>query len=164
MTLYTVGYEGLDIDEFCEALKKNRIELVVDVRKNPVSRKKGFSKRLLAENLQNFKIEYEHLGGLGVPSEWRKQAKEEIITRKKMFRDYVKKILPDHDDELNQIRKLMKKKRLALLCYEADATDCHRSLVSSEILKREGKRLVIKNLQILSSTPGLLSNKNSVSK
>lgn len=154
MKLYTLGYEGMDIDDFCKAVKKHKIKIIADLRKNPVSRKKGFSKRLLGENLQKFDVEYLHLGGLGVPSEWRKQAKEEIITRRKMFRDYQKKVLPNHLDEINLIRKLMKKKKLALLCYEADASDCHRSFVSSEIAKSE-KGLLVKNLEIQAEGPKL---------
>lgn len=159
MKLYTVGYEGMDIEDFCEAMIKNKIQLILDLRKNPVSRKKGFSKRLLAENLQNFKIEYQHLGGLGVPTEWRRQAKEELITRKKMFRDYVKKILPQQGEEIEHIRKLIKKKRVALLCYEADACDCHRSFVADEISKGEKSNFSIRNLEILPAGPSLFRKK-----
>ena len=159
MRIFTVGYEACDITEFCERLRSHGIELIADLRKNPVSRKKGFSKRKLAENLQDFKIEYLHFGGLGVPTEWRKQAKEEIITRKKMFQDYVRKVIPAHKIEIEQIRKLMKRQKIALLCYEADASDCHRSFVAQKLLQLE-KTLKIKNLSVketaqLKATPKL---------
>lgn len=49
MDLFTVGYEGLEIDDFTKFLKRHRIQLVADLRKNPVSRKRGFSKHKLAE-------------------------------------------------------------------------------------------------------------------
>ena len=87
MKLYTVGYESCDIEDFTEFLRKHKIRQVADLRKNPVSRKKGFSKSRLAENLALKKIDYLHLAALGVPREWRKLAKEEKITRKKMFSD-----------------------------------------------------------------------------
>lgn len=137
MTFYTVGYEGLDIDDFVNFLAQNKIRCLVDLRKNPVSRKKGFSKNRLAENLSRRQIGYRHLGALGVPSAWRKQAKEKIITRAKMFRDYVRQILPAEKEALKELEELLKKeKRVALLCYEANADDCHRSFVAEEILRR----------------------------
>lgn len=128
-----------------------------------MSRKRGFSKRLLGENLEKYSVEYFHFGGLGVPTEWRKKAKEEIITRKKMFRDYVKKVLPLHQEEISQIQKLMKSKNLALLCYEADAADCHRSFVAEEISKREQKKLTVKDL-IVTQKKGLFKKPIAESK
>ena len=148
MKLFTVGYEGTDIQDFTASLKEQGVRCVADVRKNPVSRKKGFSKRLLAEALLKVGIEYVHLPGLGVPTEWRKLAKEELITRKKMFSDYVKKILPKQTDEIDLLRKLMRKKGLALLCYEADAHDCHRSYVVNALVKAEPKKINIVNLEV----------------
>ena len=133
LTLYTVGYEGSVIQVFLETLKANKIKCLIDIRKNPVSRKKGFSKNKLRENLEEQGIEYLHVGDLGVPSAWRKEAKEELITRKKMFDRYVKKVLPAYPAEVEAIIKIAKKKRSALLCYEADASDCHRFYLAKEI-------------------------------
>lgn len=42
--VYTIGYEGIDLEQFIDIIKKNHIDTIIDVRKNPVSRKKGFSK------------------------------------------------------------------------------------------------------------------------
>jgi uncharacterized protein (DUF488 family) len=148
MKLFTIGYEGSSIEEFTASVKKQGVRVIADVRKNPVSRKKGFSKRLLGEALEKKGIAYIHLPGLGVPTEWRKQAKEEIITRKKMFRDYVKKILPKQTEDLLMLRKLLKKKGLTLLCYEADATDCHRSFVAQELSRLEKGKLKVVDLQV----------------
>ncbi len=78
MKIFTVGYEGQDIQDFVDFLAKNKITIIADVRKNPVSRKKGFSKNKLAESLATQKIGYMHLPNLGVPSAWRKKAKEEF--------------------------------------------------------------------------------------
>lgn len=157
MKLYTVGYEGCDIDEFTEALKLNGIEQVADLRKNPVSRKRGFSKRLLGEALAEKKIEYVHMGSLGVPTEWRKQAKEEIITRQKMFRDYVKKILPKQQEDILALQKLMKEKNLALLCYETDASDCHRRFVSDEIQRVTKGKVEVVDLLVRPTEPSLFN-------
>ena len=148
MKLFTVGYEAQDINGFCNKLKKEGIQCIADLRKNPISRKKGFSKNKLAENLKKQKIEYLHFGGLGVPTLWRKQAKKKFITRKKMFLDYKKRIIPKHLHDIEVLRVLMRAQNLALLCYEADAKDCHRSFVSEKIQRLEKGKIIIVDLQL----------------
>jgi len=159
MKLFTVGYEGCDIQEFVEFLSSKKIKLVADVRKNPVSRKRGFSKNKLAEALATKNIAYIHLPALGVPTEWRKKAKEELITRKKMFSDYQKKILPKGEDEIKDLLQRTKKTKLVILCYEADASDCHRSYVAAKMKKLSKEKLTVSDLVInpdKSLTRGLL--------
>lgn len=51
MTLFTIGYNGMDIDRFIAILRKAGIQHLVDIRKRPLSRKKGFSKTKLGLNL-----------------------------------------------------------------------------------------------------------------
>ena len=140
MKLRTVGYESCDILPFVTYLKSQKVDLVIDIRKNPLSRKKGFSKNKLAENLKTKKIQYLHMPGLGVPSAWRKLAKAHFISREKMFNDYVKKILPLQKNDLTEILRLAKINSVTLLCYEADALDCHRNYVAKN-LKRKAKGL-----------------------
>lgn len=148
MTIYTAGYEGTEITAFATFLKSKKIKLVIDIRKTPLSRKKGFSKRKLAENLKLKGLDYSHMPGLGVPGEWRKLAKSNFISREKMFDDYVKKILPLHQQELDEIISKSKETTVALLCFESDALDCHRSFVTSN-LKRKVKSLKIVHLKSL---------------
>lgn len=146
MKLFTVGYEGCDIHEFVEFLYSKKIKLIADLRKNPVSRKNGFSKNKLAENLATKKIGYIHFPSLGVPSAWRKKAKAELITRSKMFSDYRKTILLECKDELKDLLGRAEKSNLAILCYEADALDCHRIFVAQKMKKMSKKKLFIYNL------------------
>ncbi|MEN6328638.1 MAG: DUF488 domain-containing protein, partial [Syntrophomonas sp.] len=58
--IYTIGYEGKTVDEFLRVLEKAKISIVIDVRENPNSRKKGFSKKILSETLNNNGIQYRH--------------------------------------------------------------------------------------------------------
>ncbi|WP_413584880.1 DUF488 family protein [Bdellovibrio sp. HCB274] len=150
MTIYTVGYEGCDIDEFVAGLKKNKIKRIIDIRRNPVSRKKGFSKNKLAAALAEENISYEYLGTeLGVPSAWRKAEKAHLITRKKMFNDYKTKILPKHPKQIEEVVRLAKQKgRSALLCYENEATDCHRHYLTEKI-KTKHPATKVKDLNVL---------------
>lgn len=143
MTIYTVGYEGCDIEQFLEGLKKNKVTYIIDIRKNPVSRKKGFSKSRLREQLATKKIDYIHFGGLGTPSAWRKEEKAHEITRNEMFARFVEEVIPVHQEELNEIIKIVKSTdRAALLCYEADASDCHRHFVAEELRKQSKLKVV----------------------
>jgi uncharacterized protein (DUF488 family) len=67
MTIYTIGYEGISIEKFFTLLREYDIETVVDVRKLPLSRKTGFSKKILAAALNLSGLEYTHLADLGCP-------------------------------------------------------------------------------------------------
>jgi len=65
--LYTIGYEGKAVQGFVEDLVRNGIEVLVDVRELPVSRKPGFSKSKLREQVASSGIDYLHLRSLGSP-------------------------------------------------------------------------------------------------
>src|SRR5258705_13848107 len=67
MTVFTIGYEGMNIREFLLMLSEHHIEAVVDVRELPLSRKPGFSKTALAKSLNLAGLEYVHMVELGCP-------------------------------------------------------------------------------------------------
>jgi uncharacterized protein (DUF488 family) len=146
MTVYTIGYQDSNIDDFVSFLARKKIEEIVDVRKNPVSRKKGFSKNKLAAALAEKKIDYCHFPELGVPQAWRQADHSHRITREKMFRDYDEKILPVRKHAVADVLAHIKAKSVALLCFEHAAEDCHR-LHLARRLKQTAKRLKIVNLE-----------------
>ena len=74
--LFTFGYEGLTIDGFISRLKDARVNLIVDVRELPLSRKKGFSKSTFREHLAAAGIGYEHRPALGCPKPVRYKYRE----------------------------------------------------------------------------------------
>ena len=63
----SVGYEGRSVDELVDALVEAGVSVLVDVRENAISRKRGLSKRLLAEKLEARGITYVHEPTLGNP-------------------------------------------------------------------------------------------------
>ncbi|HRO68233.1 MAG TPA: DUF488 domain-containing protein [Pseudobdellovibrionaceae bacterium] len=152
---------GFEIDEFVSFLARKKIRRLIDVRKNPVSRKKGFSKNKLAEALSGKKIEYIHVPGLGVPKEWRKRAEKHEITRQEMFLDYRKKVLPAAREELALVQKLLEEKNSVLLCYEADAADCHRRFAVEALRKRMKGDLEVVDLKKPARIPSLGLRKRS---
>ncbi|MBX3040471.1 MAG: DUF488 domain-containing protein [Bdellovibrionaceae bacterium] len=155
MKLFTIGYQGFEIDDFVAFLARKRIRRLIDVRKNPVSRKKGFSKNKLAAALAGKKIEYVHLPGLGVPREWRKKAEKHSITRERMFEDYRKKILPKAGEEISLVQKMIEEMNSTLLCYEEDASDCHRRFAGEAVKKKMKGRLEIVDLLRPKKRPSL---------
>ena len=51
--IFTFGYEALSLNNFIARLKEAGVETVIDVRANPLSRKRGFSKCALSAALDN---------------------------------------------------------------------------------------------------------------
>src|SRR3954465_4887042 len=66
-TLFTIGYEGADVDRFLATLKDAAVATVADVRAVALSRKKGFSKNHRRENLAEAAIGCRHFIDLGTP-------------------------------------------------------------------------------------------------
>lgn len=126
----TIGYEGTTVPRFLEALKDAGVELVVDVRAVASSRRPGFAKTRLAENLAGVGIAYLHLRGLGTPADGRAAAragKHEEMHR--IFREHL--VTGQAQDELHELAGLVRgRKKVAILCFEADPLHCHRSLVA----------------------------------
>lgn len=56
--IYTIGYEGSDVDRLVSTLQAMQIDVLADVRELPLSRKKGLSKKALAERLKCVGIDY----------------------------------------------------------------------------------------------------------
>jgi uncharacterized protein (DUF488 family) len=70
--VFTIGYEKRSLENYPNALIENQIRVLVDVRKDPISMKFGFSKCQLAKYCGLFGIECEHFPELGIDSALRK--------------------------------------------------------------------------------------------
>ncbi len=128
-TLCTIGYEGSALDDFIATLKTASIELLVDVRELPISRRKGFAKTALSTALNDNGIEYIHLKGLGDPKPGRDAAKAgnyELFRR--VFKEHLKTNLAKND--LDNLIELSVNKSSCLMCYERDHKQCHRNIVA----------------------------------
>lgn len=140
----TIGYEGLSIEQYLNRLIENDVRLLVDVRKNPLSRKYGFSKTKLSELLGKVGIPYVHLPDLGIVSDKRKSLKTQADYNN-LFDDYEKTVLVHQGDALKKLNTLfIEKNRIAITCFEESHTMCHRNRVADAIqtLQGEGFNLV----------------------
>ena len=107
--VFTIGYEGKSIDQFIHELSENKIHVLIDVRRNAFSRKKGFSKSRLTDHLKEAGIEYVHIPELGIESKRRKNLHNDEDYRR-LFREYSNE-LQTKSRELNNIRKRVWRKR-----------------------------------------------------
>ena len=69
--LATIGYEGRSYEAYLNLLLGAGISRLCDVRRNPFSRRCGFSKRLLAQGCEEPGIRYEPFPELGIASQHR---------------------------------------------------------------------------------------------
>jgi uncharacterized protein (DUF488 family) len=134
--LSTIGYEGRALESYLNEVLRADVTLICDVRRNPISRKYGFSKRTLAKACEGVGIRYEHLPELGIASEHRRDL-ETQADYDALFSEYERNYLPDHGEALAKIHAwITAGERVALTCYERLPQQCHRHCVA-EALERE---------------------------
>lgn len=133
--LFTIGYEGNSFENYLNRLLQNNVSLLCDVRKNPISRKYGFSQKTLSETLEKLGIKYIHIPDLGIVSDKCKALKSQNDYNK-LFDEYAKTTLKENNSALNNVYKLLiDYKRIAITCFEAEVCMCHRGRVAEALEK-----------------------------
>jgi uncharacterized protein (DUF488 family) len=132
MKLRTIGYEAATQGAVIAALQSAGVEVLIDVRAVPSSRRAGFSKRLLAASLAEAGIDYAHLRALGTPKPGRQAARagrhaEMVAIYEAHLAD------PRAQFELAEALDIAKERPSALLCFEAEAAHCHRRIVAERL-------------------------------
>ncbi|MEM5782730.1 MAG: DUF488 domain-containing protein [Candidatus Aenigmatarchaeota archaeon] len=117
MKIFTLGHSTRSIQEFFEILKSFKIELVIDVRKFPSSKKfPWFFKENLEKELNKNKIQYIYFPELGG---YRKEGYANFA-KSKEFKVAIEKLLLFID-----------KKNAAILCSEFLWFRCHRRYIAN---------------------------------
>ncbi|MCG2419377.1 DUF488 domain-containing protein [Aequorivita sp. F47161] len=133
--LFTIGYEGITLEEYLNRLIRHDVKVLVDVRRNPLSQKFGFSKKLLSGFCNNLGIDYLHIPEVGIDSSKRQELNNQE-DYDALFNDYNKTILEETIENQEFILYLLKsRKRIALTCFEADTCQCHRTHLAERIKK-----------------------------
>jgi len=139
-TIYTLGYQGLSLDEYIALLKEHPISLVIDVRAVAWSHKPGFAKNAMQSGLREVGTDYLHLQSAGNP--FRKDEDGENVMMK--YRSYLQKhpeCLDRIEAEIQQSAK--KDTSICLTCFEKAPQDCHRSIIAEFLLARSPRLYVI---------------------
>ncbi|MEO0496271.1 MAG: DUF488 domain-containing protein [Pseudomonadota bacterium] len=135
--LATIGYEGSNLADFVATLNKCGIQLLLDIRELPLSRKKGFSKNGLAEALANAGVEYVHIKSLGDPKPGRLAARNgDFDSFRRIFGAHLQ--TDDAQTGLALAARLVREKRAVLLCFERDHCNCHRAIVAERLSQETG--------------------------
>lgn len=131
-TLFTIGYEKAELNDFISTLKACNIEQVLDVRELPQSRKRGFSKNILAAALEAEGIGYLHFKQLGDPKHGREAARQGKYEQfEEIFHAHMD--LEASKEALKSLAKCAEQKTSTLLCYERDHRFCHRKILADKL-------------------------------
>lgn len=139
--VFTIGYEGRDIDDFVIRLKDYHITRLIDVRELPLSRKRGFSKSVLSARLESENIQYVHIRSLGSPSDIRHQLKGDHDYER--FFEAIDHYLDENEPSLLEAYRLIKDGLSCIMCFERKPEMCHRSAVVQKIKEIDGNGLII---------------------
>lgn len=126
--LWSIGYEGQDIDSFVASLTGSGVETVADVRLTPISRKRGFSKTRLGEALGEAGVAYRHFRNLGNPKSnrapfWEGRVSEGMAVFEQLMDSEAAR------EAISQLADLAQHSRVAVMCFEQDQAYCHRQVI-----------------------------------
>lgn len=131
MVVFTIGYEGHTPGGFVQELLAAGVEVLVDVRELPLSRKKGFSKGPLSQALEANGIGYAHWRDLGTPRPLREGLRKtgDYAAFFKGYREHLERNRP----VVEALVRFAKDKPVCLMCFEKDYQLCHRSVLAAEL-------------------------------
>lgn len=132
--LFTIGYEGRNLEGFINVLLQNDVNLLCDVRRNPISRKFGFSKSKIEHVLKAVGIQYLHIPEVGVDS-GKRTCLNTPNDYENLFQEYQNNIhgISYHLDFI--AKQFRKYNRIALMCFEKDVEFCHRHIIRDYLIK-----------------------------
>lgn len=137
--LLTIGHSTRSLADFIDLLKHHGVELLVDVRTVPASRRMPhFAKAALEKSLPAHRIDYVHmpeLGGLRKPTPMSLNAG----WRNASFRGYADYM--QNDEFWEGVDRLIAldsttSGNVAIMCAEALPWRCHRSLIADALTAR----------------------------
>lgn len=140
-TVFTIGHSTRELEEFIGLLEEHSIQLVVDVRKLPGSKRyPQFNADTLAEVLSDHDIELSRSPGLtgrrnvskdidfGVNSWWQNRS----------FHNYADHALSEKfHTALDELRKMSAQQNTAIMCSEAVWWRCHRRIIADYLLAHD---------------------------
>ncbi len=121
MKVYTIGHSTRSLEDFLKILKKFRIEVVIDVRRFPSSKKfPWFNKEILSKALRANNIEYIHFEKLGG---YRKEGYLNF-TKTKEFKNAIQELI-----------QIISKKTSVIMCSELLWFRCHRKFIAQKLVE-----------------------------
>ena len=135
--ILTIGHSTHPIGEFLGMLTAHGVELLIDVRTIPKSRRNPqFHQENLAAALEHAHLGYQHMPGLGG---LRHPRKDSINTgwKNASFRGYADYMqTPGFEESLRRLMDAAGGRRIVIMCAEAVPWRCHRSLIADALAAR----------------------------
>jgi|SRR5690554_4243001 len=145
-TIWTIGHSTRTQEEFLHLLESFGIELLMDVRSYPGSRKfPQFNKENMELWLPENGFEYDHLRNLGGRRKVEPDSKNDAwrLASFRGYADYMQ--TQEFKDALEQLKTIASQKRTAIMCAEAVWWSCHRSLIADALKVKDWTVLHIMN-------------------
>jgi uncharacterized protein (DUF488 family) len=137
LIVVTIGHSTRPAKEFIQLLKAHQVKRLVDVRTVPRSRHNPqFNRSQLSPALHSARLHYRYMPGLGG---FRPARRDSLNTgwhnaSFRGFADYMQ--TPEFRKNLDDLIKLAKSERIAIMCAEAVPWRCHRSLIADALSAR----------------------------
>ena len=131
MRIFTIGYEGATVGEFLAALQQAGVKRVIDVRAVPIRAVPASPRRRCATR-------WPRPASICPPARARHAGRGRAAARAGRHEDleriYAGQLeLPEAIAQGAQMVDLAAEKPSALLCYERDPAECHRTLLLSAV-------------------------------
>jgi len=131
-TLFTIGHSTRTIEELIQALQAHSIEILVDIRAFPMSRRlPHFNRESLEKTLPQAGIEYIWMRELGGRRKKSLPESPNVALRNDSFRNYADYMLTqEFEDAIARLIETAESSQTAYMCAERVYFRCHRMLVS----------------------------------
>ena len=136
--IFTIGHSNASSAGFVALLQRHAIELLVDVRAAPYSRRHPqFRRETLAAALDSAGVRYRWLGtALGGLRQPRGASVHTALTEP-AFQAYAAHMADaDFIDAVDKLVDVGGRRRVALMCAEADHRQCHRQFIADALTTR----------------------------
>jgi uncharacterized protein (DUF488 family) len=134
LTILTIGHSRHSLEQFIALLEGAQVTAIADVRSAPMSRfSPHFNRGALAASLAAQGIDYVFLGKeLGGRPERPELYTDGVADYEKMAAS------AEFRAGLAQLKEAAERRRIAMMCSEADPLDCHRCLLVGRALAGAG--------------------------
>jgi Protein of unknown function, DUF488. len=138
MNLYTIGFTQKSAKQFFELIKKNRINIILDIRLNNKSQLAGFTK---GDDLQYFLSEicqcsYRHCLEYAPTKDILDNYKKKNITWDEYIKLYTA-LMHERANYRDFFNDFSSHENICLLCSEPTSEHCHRRLIADMIAKKQ---------------------------
>jgi uncharacterized protein (DUF488 family) len=131
-TLFSIGYQGRSMSEFCSLLEEHAVKVLIDVRERAWSHRPEYRKNALKVNLQNSGIEYIHYKMAGNPYRPRKDEDLDLARCSKLYQQH----LNNNPTVVQYLSEFALKNASAFFCYEAERKNCHRGILIENLIDK----------------------------